>query len=81
MPIQCYSFDPKHPELGYQPAIPEPFWYKSWRTWFRYTASCYDRACTRKSFFGETLPMFFKTKQEWDNHYVLTHMETDDAKN
>jgi hypothetical protein len=65
---QCASFDPKHPERGYEPAIPEPFWYRSWRTWFRDRPACYQCAVN-----GE--PLLFKNRQEWDNHYVLTHLE------
>ena len=58
------SFDPV---MGcYVPAIPEPFWYKSWRTWFRYRPQCVR------------CDIVFKTKLEWDAHYVLTHLQQDE---
>lgn len=75
MPVRCASFDP---QLGYMPAVPEPFWYRSWRTWFTDTPSCYRAGCTRKSFFGEVLPMFFKNRQAYDTHYILRHLEEDE---
>lgn len=56
------SFDK---QLGYVPAIPEPFWYKSWCTLFRYKPACYQ--CGK--------PMLFKTIEEWERHYVLTHLQ------
>ncbi len=55
-----YQFDP---ELGYVPAIPEPFWERSWRTWFRWKPYC-----------GECR-LLLKTRAEWDTHYVLNHIE------
>lgn len=62
-----YTLDPV---LGWVPAIPEPFWYKGWRTWFRYRPACYR--CT-----GTEPPLIFKTRAEYDAHYVLTHLEQD----
>ena len=62
-----YTLDP---QLGWVPAIPEPFWYKGWRTFFRYRPACYQ--CTN----GEP-PLIFKNRAEWDSHYVLTHLKED----
>lgn len=52
------------PQLGYVPAIPEPFWYSSWRTLFRMRPACYQ--CGN--------PMVFKTRGDYEAHYVLNHM-------
>lgn len=50
-------------QLGWIPAIPEPFWHKSWRTLFRYRPECF--LCHVR----------FKTRTEWEQHYVLKHSE------
>jgi hypothetical protein len=63
----AYTLDP---QLGWVPAIPEPFWYRSWRTWFRDRPACYQ--CT-----GKEPPLIFKNRAEWEAHYVLTHLEED----
>lgn len=55
------------PELGWVPAISEPFWYRGWLSLFRYRPACYT--CGK--------PMLFATRKEWDAHYVLTHLEKD----
>lgn len=62
-----YTLDP---ELGWVPAIPEPFWYRGWRTLFRYRPACYQ--CKK----GEQ-PTIFKTRHEWQTHYVLSHLQGD----
>ena len=51
---------------GYVPAIPEPFWVWSWRTWFQARPYCHRCKLT------------FKKRKEWDIHYVLTHLEEDE---
>jgi hypothetical protein len=56
-----YTLDPEH---GWVPAIPEPFWYKGWRTLFRYRPSCYQ--CGN--------PLLFKTRREWEAHYRMSHL-------
>jgi hypothetical protein len=63
---ECFTHDPV---LGYVPSIPEPFWYSGWRTLFRYRPACYQCGS----------PMLFKTRLEWDGHYVLTHLAADEA--
>jgi hypothetical protein len=62
-------------ELGWVPAIPEPFWYRGWRTLFRYRPSCYQ--CMRYGFFGDEQPTVFPTRKEWEAHYALNHLEED----
>ena len=59
------------PKLGYVPAIPEPFWCSSWRTWFRMRPACYR--CGN--------PMIFRSRSEYDTHYVLNHLEEEEARN
>lgn len=49
----------------YVPAIPAPFWYGSWKTFFRIRPACYR--CGN--------PMIFKNRAAWDAHWVLTHCE------
>jgi hypothetical protein len=49
-------------QLGYVPAIPEPFWV---RKWFRWKPSCYQ--CR----------IVFKNRREWEIHYVLKHISPD----
>ena len=54
------------PQLGYVPAIPEPFWLSRWswrKFWFVWKPSCY------------VCKLEFNTRQEWDTHYVLNHIE------
>lgn len=36
------SVSSSDPQLGWIPAIPEPFWYKSWRTLFRWKPQCVE---------------------------------------
>jgi hypothetical protein len=67
MPV-AYTLDP---QLGWVPAIPEPFWYKSWRTWFCYVPACYQCPDALGN------PLLFKNRAAWDAHYVLTHLEED----
>lgn len=43
------------------PAIPEPFWIKSWRTLFRWKPGCYQ--CR----------MVFKDRADFETHYMFTH--------
>ena len=49
------------PQLGYVPAIPEPFWVRHWLFWSR--PSCYP--CRLK----------FPTKVAYDMHYLNVHLE------
>ena len=58
MDIQSLRYDP---QLGYVPAVPEPYWVRHWLFWSR--PSCY--ACRIK----------FRSRQEWENHYVLRHLQ------
>lgn len=60
---EMYQYDP---ELGYVPAIPEPFWERSWRTWMRWRPYCTE--CR----------LLLKNRLEWDTHYVLNHIKGDD---
>ena len=53
------------PELGWVPVVPEPFWHRSWRTLFRWRPQC--TIC-------HSMPIF-KTRSEYDCHYVLFHIE------
>lgn len=69
-----YTLDP---QLGWVPAIPEPFWYRTWRTWFQDRPACYRTACCRTTWLDGVVPMLFKTKKEYETHYVLTHLEED----
>jgi hypothetical protein len=57
----------RDPELGLVPAIPEPYWYWGWRTLFRFRPECLR--CNK----------LFKTRRDWDIHYVLTHLQNDEA--
>lgn len=43
------------------PAIPEPFWFKSWRTLWFWRPGCYQ------------CQIIFKTREEWNEHYVKHH--------
>ncbi len=55
---RCSSYDP---QLGYVPAIPEPFWvYKIFRGWRPRCHLC---------------KITFKNRCEWERHYVLNHIE------
>lgn len=58
---EVYSFDP---HLGYVPAIPEPFWYRGWRSWFQFAPACY--ACGN--------PLLLKDRRDWEAHYALNHI-------
>jgi hypothetical protein len=62
------GFDPKHPDLGWQTAIPEPFWTtrKGKRRWWggreRVEApACYPCRAT------------FKDRAEYGAHYLRVH--------
>lgn len=48
-------------QLGYMPAIPEPFWERSLRTWMMKRALCVE--CGK----------LFKTKSKYAIHWVLNH--------
>lgn len=48
---------------SYVPAIPEPYWYRSWRTWFRLCPGCYG--CN----------LIFKNRQDFNEHYIKMHTE------
>lgn len=66
------------PELGWVPAIPEPFWYRGWLTLFRERPACYR--CQRVFLFNilnGSQPTVFGTREEWNRHYVLTHLQGD----
>lgn len=52
-------------QLGWVPAIPEPFWYRGWRTFFRWRPQCVE--CYAHPIFAN--------RADWERHYVLTHME------
>lgn len=60
-PYGVSSFDPKHPERGYEPAIPLPFYGRSkwWRVWEHFGCHC-----------GQ----YFNLEEEYRVHYALTHM-------
>jgi len=60
--MEDMQFDP---DLGYMPAIPEPFWYRGWRTFFRFKPACYR--CGN--------PMLFKDRMAYSIHYALNHIE------
>lgn len=49
------------PVYGWERAIPEPFWVRSWRALFRWRPACYE--CRTA----------FKTRGEFDEHHVRTH--------
>jgi len=59
------------PQLGYIPLIPEPFWLwrptKYWIFNWKWLPYCHRCEIT------------FKTRQEWDTHYVLKHLQEDEA--
>lgn len=63
------------PQLGWVPAIPEPFWYRGWRTLFRYRPACYR--CASVSMIWGTKPLIFRWEEQWNQHYVLTHLKED----
>jgi hypothetical protein len=52
-------------QLGWVPAIPLPFSYKGWRTLWRWRPQCLH--CK-----GQPI---FKSDAEWEQHYVLNHIE------
>jgi hypothetical protein len=58
--IQCWQSDPKHPEEGYSPAIPLPFYARHWIFWTR--PACYP--CRKK----------FATLAGYEGHYIDNHM-------
>lgn len=43
------------------PSIPVPFWYRGWRTLFRWRPGCYQ------------CKIIFKTEEEYGDHYVRCH--------
>lgn len=45
------------------PAIPEPFWERSLRTWFRWKPYCVSHR------------RLFKDKAEYEEHYVKYHFD------
>jgi hypothetical protein len=49
----------------YIPAIPEPFWYMGWRTLFRWKPQCCGT--------------LFNTREAYDEHYVIQHMEQENV--
>ena len=60
MDNETYQFDPL---LGYMPAIPEPFWERSWRTWLRERPVCGN--CHQ----------LFRSRRSYEIHYVLNHIQ------
>ena len=55
------------------PSIPEPFWYGGgWRSFFRKYPACYR--CTDLK--GKS-PLIFKTKEDWNEHYLKMHSVND----
>jgi hypothetical protein len=57
-----YQYDP---QLGYVPAIPEPFWVVRW---FRWKPQCYK------------CKTVFKNREQWNTHYVLNHLNEDEGR-
>lgn len=55
------------PELGYVPLIPEPFWEKR-HWWSRMRPVCIW--CQAR----------LKNRDEWKSHYVLKHLEEEEAR-
>ena len=49
------------PEVGPLVAIPEPFWVRTLRTFFRYRPACYEHQTV------------FRTRAEWETHYLRAH--------
>jgi len=49
----------------YLPAIPEPYWKASWRTLFRLRPFCCGH--------------IFKSREEYDMHYVIEHIGEKEA--
>jgi hypothetical protein len=62
MPEQMY--DPQHPERGWQPAVPLPYWRRPWWRLFRLTPACYP--CGR---------LAFRTRGAYETHWREIHME------
>jgi len=56
------------PVLGWMPGIPEPFWYRGWRSFFRLRPACYH--CGN--------PRVFRNRHEYEIHYALTHIKAVD---
>lgn len=57
------------PQLGWVPAIPEPFWYLGWRSWFTWKPQCIE--CSQRL----DRTVLFKDRKAWDAHYVLNHIQ------
>lgn len=64
MPMM-YQHDP---DLGYMPAIPEPFWLKKW-WWLSHRPHCHRCNLT------------FKTRTQWNLHYLDKHLAEDERGN
>lgn len=58
------SFDPQHPERGWQPAVPHPYWRRPWWRLFRLTPSCYR--CDRRP---------FSSREAYEAHWRYRHQE------
>jgi len=54
--VQSYD-----PNFGWEPAIPEPFWTRSWRTAFRWRPQCIEHGMT------------FRTKLDYQSHWRREH--------
>lgn len=49
-------------QLGWVPAIPEPFWYRGWRTLWRWRPQCVG------------CDVIFPDRDSWRRHYALYHI-------
>lgn len=50
------------PISGQQPSIPEPFWIRSWRTFWRWRPACYSCRLMLRDRYG------------YDQHYLSYHL-------
>lgn len=60
------TYDPNHPERGWQPAVPLPYYRRPWWRLFRLTPSCYRCGL-----------MPFRSRQEWEAHWRRYHAAED----
>lgn len=66
----------QNPVTGtWEPAIPEPFWYRSWRTLWRWRPGCADCTGLRtgKPWTAKDA-VLFKSRAEWQAHYRRAHL-------